>query len=268
MWAFGCVLYELLTGRMAFAGATVPDTLSAVLHREPDWAALPAGVPPAVTTLLRRCLEKDVRQRRRDIGDVRAELDDALAQPGRGHAASCRRRARAARRLLPLALAAAAVIAAAALGAWASRWRLARAGGPEDPPTRVSSESPTLSAWRRCRRSRLTARTWRSWRPSTAGARSGSAGSRGGHALQITHDDVDHDHPRWTPDSSAIVYFTPAQKEGEAGMLWEIPALGGTPRRLAASLTGADVSHDGRLARDISEDRRPAWPWRSLPAMA
>ena len=82
VWAFGCVLYELLTGRMAFAGATVPDTLTAVLQGEPDWTALPAGVPPAVTTLLRRCLEKDVRQRRRDIGDVRAELVDALSQPG------------------------------------------------------------------------------------------------------------------------------------------------------------------------------------------
>ncbi len=71
VWAFGCVLYELLTGRLAFAAATVTDTLAAVLHQEPDWAALPAGVPPAISTLLRRCLEKDVRQRRRDIGDVR-----------------------------------------------------------------------------------------------------------------------------------------------------------------------------------------------------
>ena len=87
------------------------------------------------------------------------------------------------------------------------------------------------SAWRKCRRSRPTARTSRSWRPVN-GRRQiwirRLAG--GGHALQITHDDVDHDHPRWTPDSSAIVYFTPAEKEGEAGALWEIPALGGTPR--------------------------------------
>jgi hypothetical protein len=83
MWAFGCVLYELLTGKVAFEGATVPDILSAVLHQEPNWAALRADVPPAVTTLLRRCLEKDVRRRRRDIGDVRAELDDALAPAGR-----------------------------------------------------------------------------------------------------------------------------------------------------------------------------------------
>ena len=105
VWAFGCVLYELLTGQMAFAGATVPDTLAAVLHREPDWTALPAGVPPAVTTLLRRCLEKDVRRRRRDIGDMRAELDDALAQPVSAAPPAAAPRAPS-RRLLPLAIAA------------------------------------------------------------------------------------------------------------------------------------------------------------------
>ena len=64
----------------------------------------------------------------------------------------------------------------------------------------------------------------------------------GGLAHQITRDAVDHDHPRWTPDSSAIVYFTPAEKEGEAGTLWEIPALGGTApaswrRRLPAPMS-------------------------------
>ena len=122
VWAFGCVLYELLTGRMAFAGATVPDTLTAVLQGEPDWTALPAGVPPAVTTLLRRCLEKDVRQRRRDIGDVRAELVDALAQPGGATPPASTPRLTS-RRFLPLAVVA-GVIAAAATR------RLGRAGGP------------------------------------------------------------------------------------------------------------------------------------------
>ena len=59
--------------------------------------------------------------------------------------------------------------------------------------------------------------------------RSSSVGLAGGLALQITRDDVDHDYPRWTPDASAIVYFTPPVKEGDAGTLWEIPALGGIP---------------------------------------
>ena len=121
VWAFGCVLYELLTGRMAFAETTMPDTLAAVLHREPDWTALPASVPPAVTTLLRRCLEKDVRQRRRDIGDIRAELDEALKQPVSPTLPAAAPRARS-RRLFPVAMVGVAVIAAAALGGWAGRW--------------------------------------------------------------------------------------------------------------------------------------------------
>jgi Tol biopolymer transport system component len=79
IWAFGCVLYEMLTGHVAFPGETVSDTIVAILEREPDWAALPAATPPPIARLLRRGLEKDSQRRLRDIGDARAELDDALA---------------------------------------------------------------------------------------------------------------------------------------------------------------------------------------------
>ena len=75
IWAFGCVLYEMLTGRVAFAGETVSDTIGKILEREPDWSALPAATPAAVQRLLRRCLAKDPKQRLRDIGDVRIEID-------------------------------------------------------------------------------------------------------------------------------------------------------------------------------------------------
>ncbi len=78
IWAFGCVLYEMLTGRLAFPGETVSDTIVAILEREPDWTALPATTPPMVARLLRRGLEKDPKRRLRDIADARAELDDAL----------------------------------------------------------------------------------------------------------------------------------------------------------------------------------------------
>jgi serine/threonine protein kinase len=74
IWAFGCVLYEMLTGRAAFAGKTVSDTIAAILEREPDWKALPPPLPPSVRHLLRRCFEKDARQRLRDIGDAKSEL--------------------------------------------------------------------------------------------------------------------------------------------------------------------------------------------------
>ena len=76
IWAFGCVLYEMLTGRLAFPGQTVSDVIAAILEREPDWSALPSATPPAVRDLLRRCLEKDPRRRLRDIGDAQRELED------------------------------------------------------------------------------------------------------------------------------------------------------------------------------------------------
>jgi serine/threonine-protein kinase len=77
IWAFGCVLYEMLTGRTAFGRATITDTLAAILEREPSWERLPDRTPPSVRSLLRRSLQKDVRRRLRDIADARLELDDA-----------------------------------------------------------------------------------------------------------------------------------------------------------------------------------------------
>ena len=75
IWAFGCVLFEMLTGRVAFAGDTASDTIAKILEREPDWSALPAATPVAIRRLLFRCLAKDSKQRLRDVGDVRIEID-------------------------------------------------------------------------------------------------------------------------------------------------------------------------------------------------
>jgi serine/threonine protein kinase len=77
VWSFGCVLYEMLTGRVAFAGATVSDSIARILEREPDWSALPAATPPSIRRLLRRALAKDRKRRLRDIGDVRIEIDES-----------------------------------------------------------------------------------------------------------------------------------------------------------------------------------------------
>ena len=76
IWAFGCVLYEMLTGRRAFGGVTVTETLAAILERDVDWTRLPVATPQNVRTVLRRALEKDPRQRLHDIADARIELDD------------------------------------------------------------------------------------------------------------------------------------------------------------------------------------------------
>ncbi|MGH9686422.1 MAG: protein kinase domain-containing protein [Candidatus Acidiferrales bacterium] len=79
IWAFGCVLYEMLTGQRAFQGETVTDTLAAIMRAEPDWSQLPAATPTRVRVLLQRCLQKDPKQRLRDIGDARISLDEVLS---------------------------------------------------------------------------------------------------------------------------------------------------------------------------------------------
>jgi Tol biopolymer transport system component len=116
IWAFGCVLFEMLAGKMAFSGETTSDTIAAILERQPDWSALPATTPPRVRHLLARCLEKDAKRRWRDIADVRIELEDAESTPTNGlpHGAS-RGRERAAWALLVLMTVAAAALVPAAL---------------------------------------------------------------------------------------------------------------------------------------------------------
>jgi len=79
IWSFGCVLYEMLTGRMAFARDTISDTIVAILERDVDWSALPAATPRPVRRALERCLEKDPRRRLRDIGDLDLAGTDAAA---------------------------------------------------------------------------------------------------------------------------------------------------------------------------------------------
>ena len=79
IWAFGVVVFEMLTGQRVFTGETIADTLASVLKTDPDWRSLPAGVPPLLRTLLRWCLEKNPKRRLRDIGDARVKIEDLLA---------------------------------------------------------------------------------------------------------------------------------------------------------------------------------------------
>jgi len=81
IWAFGVVLYEMLTGRMMFSGETVSDTMAQVLMKEPDWTVLPAATPPRLRELLERCLVKDPHNRLRDIGDARIAIERLIAHP-------------------------------------------------------------------------------------------------------------------------------------------------------------------------------------------
>jgi hypothetical protein len=77
IWSFGCVLFEMLTGRAAFGGDTVTETIASVMHQEPAWNTLPASTPRPLEQILRRCLTKDAARRLRDIGDARFDLEDA-----------------------------------------------------------------------------------------------------------------------------------------------------------------------------------------------
>jgi serine/threonine protein kinase/Flp pilus assembly protein TadD len=86
IWSFGCVLYEMLTGRIPFRGETISDTLANILQTEPNWQALPQSTPANIQVLLRRCLEKDPRQRLQHIGDARIEISETLRLTARAPA--------------------------------------------------------------------------------------------------------------------------------------------------------------------------------------
>ena len=132
IWAFGCVLFEMLSGTRPFAGETASDVIAAVLSSEPEWRELPAGTPPRIRELLARCLQKDRSRRLRDIGDARIEIDHTLEdkKPGTPRVErpfGRRRRTRTA-----------AVAATALLLAAAAAWLLLR------PPR--ASQGPRASA--------------------------------------------------------------------------------------------------------------------------
>jgi eukaryotic-like serine/threonine-protein kinase len=119
IWAFGCVLYEMLAGKRAFGGETVSETLAGVMKTEPRWSALPSETPAALRNVVRRCLEKDPRQRMRDIGDVRLALEGAFetaaVRAGQGEAVVA---LPLWRRALPLVMAIVTVSVVTGVGVW------------------------------------------------------------------------------------------------------------------------------------------------------
>jgi eukaryotic-like serine/threonine-protein kinase len=127
IWAFGCVLYEMLTGKVAFPGESVTDTLASIIKEEPNWKLLPATTPMRVRVLLQRCLQKDPRQRLRDIGDARISLDEVLSGAPEG-APSSGVITPIWRRALPWAIAA----TTAAVAFWAP-WRIAATAARAEP---------------------------------------------------------------------------------------------------------------------------------------
>jgi serine/threonine protein kinase len=130
IWAFGCVLYEMLVGRQPFPGATLTDVLAAIVSREPDWDALPADTPPRLVALIRRCLRKDSRDRLRDIGDARVEIEELQQAPLHSVAAVKAPATQSTARSWSLPATAGLLIGGLAVAAASSLWPVAPTSSP------------------------------------------------------------------------------------------------------------------------------------------
>ena len=258
IWACGCVLYEMLTSKMAFHGEAVTDTLAAVIRAEPDWSALPGGTPIRVRVLLQRCLQKDPKQRLRDIGDARISLDEVLSGAPEALAGVPQISMPPWRRALPWAVTAISV-AVAALFSVAYFVR-----APKTAPTTVSEISPPLGV----RVLGATAGGPPALSPDgqrLAFSAIGDDGRQllwvrplnGATAQPLTGTDG-AERPFWSPDSRTLGYFA-------NGKLNRIDASGGPPMTLcdAAIGLGGSWGPDGTIlfTPNISEpiSRVPAF---------
>ena len=235
IWAFGCVLYEMLTGRSALAGETVSDTLAAILGREPDWAALPRATPPALARLLRRCLAKDVRERLRDIGDARADLTEAT--DAGTPTESTPRRVRW--------LASAAIVASVAALLAVVIWRVfgvAPRPAPlgSGPLTQLTWDSgfttqPSISA-----DGRLIA--YASDRGGNGDLDIWVQQTAGGPPIRLTNDPTDETDPDVSADGSSVAF----RSDRAGGGIYIASAFGGDARLIAPLGRAPKFSPDGR----------------------
>jgi hypothetical protein len=260
IWAFGVVVWEMLTGRRLFASSDVSDVLAAVLRQEVDWSALPPETPWRLRRLLERCLERVARERLRDIGEARVEI--AKIESGAPDTASMPVATATARRgswrdriawLFGGIVAAAAL--AVALGLSGKLDRGSRIASPVSPSCR-----PPGSSWTKAStttpRSRPTAGTWCSPDASPGGRRQlwlRALDSLEARALPGTDEAIE---PFWSPDSRSVGF-------GADGKLKRVEVAGGAPRTLADAprLVGGSLEPGGR-------HRLRARLWLGAPARA
>ncbi|HUE85116.1 MAG TPA: protein kinase [Vicinamibacterales bacterium] len=242
LFSVGVVLYEMVSGMSPFRRDTAAEMMTAVLREEPPDLPDAVAGPPALNRILRHCLEKDPALRFQSARDLVFDLEgiaEAMHVPARP---AGRRFANPA----ALAVVAAAVLAmVAAGGVVIGRWTatperslgvtsihsLTDLSGLEEFPA-MSPDLKSVAFTARVNGYRqIFVRLLASGRP-----------------VQITKDAIDHELPRWSPDASSLFYFSSALPGAVQGTIWEIPALGGAPRRVIESVGGGDVGSDGRIA--------------------
>ena len=238
VWAFGVVLWEMLTGERLFAGETVSDTLAAVLTREPDGSRLPDRLPFAVRDLLRRCLVKDPRRRLQSIGDARIAIEEAVA--GTPPAVAV---AEPAGRLRALTLAAAAAAVIAALGAgWLARGLRA----PRRPAEKAPGAVTQLTDFPGLEREPAISPDGKSvaYVSDVSGNDDIYLLRIGGHnAVNLTADSPASDRsPAFSPDGSQIAF----RSERDGGGLFVMGATGESVRRVANFGFNPAWSPDGK----------------------
>jgi Tol biopolymer transport system component/predicted Ser/Thr protein kinase len=237
VWSFGCVVYEMLAGRRAFAGHSLPDVMAAIVAGDPEWARLPPETPAHVRRLLRLCLRKERGERLRDIGDVRLQLDSG-GPDGTEALPAHRMRERRSRVLLPWAVAAAA-LAVAALA-------LVRSRGTTDPLRPAMRFSAVTNV------AGVEAQPSLSPDGRSVAYVSNQGGQwdvfvtlvSGGSPVRVTNDLNLELRPRWSPDGSRIAFG----RLNEKGLVdvWVAPALGGTARLLVPNARQPAWSPDGQ----------------------
>jgi Tol biopolymer transport system component len=230
IWAFGCVLFEMLAGRRAFGGETSSDTIAAILQSEPDWSALPSGTPSHVVDLVKRCLAKDPKQRLRDIGDAKLDLQD---RPTAGVASAPAWRTW-------IAIAAAAVVGIASTFVVMNRFHTAPGLDASVSLTRLTFDAGvaaypsltpdgTLMAFASNRSGRTDLDIW-------------IQQTAGGVPLRITDDAADDLMPDLSPDGSRVAFRSERSTPGA----YIAPALGGPARLVAAGARDPKFSPDGQ----------------------
>ena len=236
VWAFGCVLFEMLTGTRAFAGDDVSEVLASVLARDPDWSRLPATLSPALSTYIRRCLDKNPKQRIGDVQNVRLALEGAFETAGPLTTASATPSSSRAR--LPwMAALAVALVTIAALTVPTLR-HLRETPPPAPPETRLdlvtpATDQPTSFALSPDGRQIVfvasgdgASRLWRrSLATTTAQPIAGTEGAQ---------------FPFWSPDGQALAFFA-------GGQLKWLDLNGGAPQTVAEALSsrGGTWNADG-----------------------